>query len=258
MKLVSSAAIAVTLAIATGCDFLDTWPEPASFWLEAHPEHKSTVAGRPAILLVQVKTQGGLVLPPPPVYLTAAADGAAVSVEPEFVWPGQIAEVWVTPNTGPDDPQHARQIDVMVRGRRGTVEQTVLGKVYVWSEVPAELEAEAVQIRELFATWLAENRDDLGVSPSGAWSDMLSPHVIGDIVGEAEFVSSDWHVHLFWLRGECVAPFSKWAFADLRRRFVEPAFSIAFGTLDACDNPPFIGEWQPDYPRPTGSEPGLQ
>lgn len=196
-------ALVVFVVAAAGCSGAAS---NASFELEVGPEFVNGVFPEADLVLLATVTSTD----DAPVTVSAEAEGASVVVEPAEIRPGEVAEVTVTPGaaTGDEVP-----LAVSVTGARGEVEQTVEKETSV---VPFtdELASEARRIFDVFATWLEENRPDVGItSAMEVEGNAVAPMLL--VVTHYMYLSEEWEIGLAW---HIMIPPDDWADLYLRPR----------------------------------------
>ena len=188
-----------------------------------------SIAGQRCVFLVTVAFDQGQ--EPGPVALSATAiEGAVVTVTPQTMIPGEVAEVSVTP--GPANV--GATLELVVKGTWG--ETTVEKKVsFAVAEGEDDRAPYAAEMRDRFVAWLAAEHPELGITLDTEWQGtMVSP--VWLIVSHYLFFSEEWEMHVSW--HVMIAPYD-WAKIDLRKRFTETAPSHAFeiSSVSADDEP---------------------
>lgn len=200
--------------------YIITRPNAQGFALSIYPSQLrgDAIAGQMVIYLVTVadnasEQTGGS------IKLTASAAGLPVSVYPEAILPGQVAEVTVVPNV----EAVGSNITVSVGGERGGLTHT---QTVVFTVVPGEEGRidRARQLRDIFVQWLQAAHPELGITNQTDWmGTIVSPHWL--IVEHYLFLSKDWEMHVYW---HVMIPPYDWARIDLRHRGTEIAPSLSF------------------------------
>lgn len=192
-------------------------PNPAGLTLNVFPGELrgDAIAGQSVVYLVTVADG----VSGREVGLTASAGGLPVSVYPEMVRPGDVAEVTVIPSV----ETVGSNVTVVIGAESGgsTVQQKEKFTV-----VPGEdtLSDRARQLREVFVDWLQLNHPELGITNQTVWSDtIVSPRWL--VVSHYLFFSRDWEMHVYW---HVMIPPYDWARIDLRHRTTELAPSLSF------------------------------
>lgn len=166
-------------------------PAEGPFELVVQPEFvQGALPGEPVILLVAVEDDvagGG------PVELAATSiGGAAASVEPTSISPGELAEVTVVA----DEVAEERDIEVTVTARRGDEERQA-SKTIVVMPGQDELGPTATEMLGLFLPWLAEQQPELGIGPETELTGMVvAPRLL--VVSHYAFLNEDYEIGLAW------------------------------------------------------------
>lgn len=157
-----------------------------------------------------------------------------VSIEPNEIRPGEVAELTIIPlklddpdpnrllppvedDLGglivPEDPEQEQDVFVNLHAMRGKVRRTRLIEVSV---LPGEdhLAETAARYRDLFVPWLAEHHPELGITEQTEWvGTIVRPRIL--IVMYYLFFSSEWEMGVRW---HVMIPPYDWAEIYLRRR----------------------------------------
>ncbi|MBA7476768.1 hypothetical protein ES707_12163 [subsurface metagenome] len=218
---------------------LAIWPiascggdEATPFSLQVIPAYmEDTIAGQSCVFLVTVTDEGegggqG-------VNISATAPGAEVTVSPQAITPGQVAEVIVVP----DEASISSTLTVTVNGERDGLKQTETVTLDVLEDIydSEGLATYAIELHDKFIPWLAENHPELGITSQTEWTGtIVTPHIM--VVMYYLFFSEDWEMGLRW---HVTIPPYDWAEIYLRHRTIEVAPSYAFkiSSLEAQDEP---------------------
>lgn len=195
-------ALVVFAVVVAGCSGSAS---DTPFELEVMPEFVNGVYPETGLVLLATVASAD----DSPVTLTAEAAGASAVVEPAEISPGDVAEVTVTPEA----PAAEVPLTVSVSAVRGEVEHTVERETSV---VPFtdELGPEAGELFAVFATWLGENRPDLGITPATeADGGAVAPMLL--VVTHYAYMSAEWEIGLAW---HIMIPPDDWAELYLRPR----------------------------------------
>ena len=224
-------------------------PEPAGFTLTVVPqEMNDAISGQVCMLLVTVANEEGEDSDEP-VRISATANDAAVTVEPEAILPGEVCEITVIPAvTFPDDwepqPQEADdspygdgvEVRVSIVGERDGGEQTADVSINV---LPGEdlVEEYATEMRDLFIPWLAEEHPEFGITADTEWTPtIVKPHIL--VVTHYLFFSEEWEMSVMW---HVMIPPYNWAHIYLRPRYTSTvpqyAYEIPSVTADPLPDP---------------------
>ncbi|HUU94355.1 MAG TPA: hypothetical protein VM487_01330 [Phycisphaerae bacterium] len=228
-----------------GCDLLP----PVPFTLKVVPtEIVDSIPGQRCVLLVTVEDEAAECVLTLPVHISASAADATVTVENQFIQPGEVAEVSVIPapeksGTGQfGDQTEGREITVTVRARRGTLEETATVPITISSEEEDLVGPLAEEVRDLFISWLAENRPELGITAQTVWTGtIVTPHIL--VVTHYLYFSPEWEMHVYW---HVMIPPYDWARIELRRRFQETLPSLAFEIPSRSADPIEVNEIEPE------------
>ena len=234
------------------CEFLDMHPGGLQVISQVIPARiEDAIAGQRCVFLVVAADEGrggGEV-----VNISATATGAEVTVEPQAITLGQVAEVTVIPdeviisepltNSGPVgerppiepvEPVEPSMLTVTIRGEREELKQTETVTIIV-REGEDLLAPTATEMRDKFIPWLAANHPELGITEATEWlATIVRPHIF--VVMYYLFFSEDWEMGVRW---HVMIPPHDWAEIYLRRRASEARPSQAFkiSSLDAQEEP---------------------
>ena len=235
-----------------------------SFYLRVTPRYMSdAIGGQHCVIMVDVEDLGGSNAGGP-VTLSVTAPGVEFFVEPQVIIPGQVAEITVIPQPvasdepepilrlkplqddplppgpirpgpGDDDPLPVDPYDdpfgpgpreiltVTILGERGDEIQTQAATVVVRPGEDLLLDP-AVEMRDRFIPWLAENHPELGITSQTGWTGtIVTPHIL--VVTHYLFLTDEWEMEVRW---HVMIPPYDWAMIYLRRRGVETRPSYAF------------------------------
>jgi len=187
-----------------------------------------SIPGQRCVFLISVKDEGQA--SQHPVVITAAASDAQVIVEHDTVFPDQLSEVTVIPNPGSE----GKTVIVTITGKRGQVENKATVSFEVIEGEDDRLET-AVELRQTFVSWLAEEHPELGLSDETEWTGtMVSPQWL--VVSHYLFFSDEWEMHVYW--HIMIAP-DDWGRIDLRKRFVDtsPGYAFEISSREADGEP---------------------
>jgi hypothetical protein len=235
------AVCSLLLVALTGCAEITDWLETAAFSLQVTPNAiRDSIPGQRCVFLVTVQNEAGDC--GPPVWVTASATAADVTVQPALLWPGLVGEITVVPAPAAETPDDGRDITVEIRAWRGGFERAATVVVHVTSEEHDQLAPAAAEVRDLFIPWLAANRPDLGISGATQWQGtIVSPHIL--VVSHYLYFSADWEMHVWW---HIMIPPYDWARIELRRRFVEMVPSLAFEIPSRSATLPAVHQIEPE------------
>ena len=193
--------------------------------MQVFPEHiEDSIPGQRCVFLVVVADEGlGS------VSISATAFNASVTVYPQAITPGQVAEVTVIPKeviTRPQPeptPTILYNLTVTITGERDGQEQTETVTINVW-EGEDDLAPYATGVRDKFIPWLATNHPELGITNETDWNGTIIAPGVAE-VSYYLFLSDDWEMGVRW--HVTIVPHD-YAEIYLRRRFVEVQPSYAF------------------------------
>lgn len=237
-RLLRAALVVVVLAACGGGDDGGT---SATFDLSVSPSQVDDVIPEQHVVLlaaVDDPVGGG------PVRVSASVpdeleDLVDVTVQPEEVAPGSLAEITVVPHDVTTDNDGPTPMDMVtvplpdgtvvsmpppigpgativlleVTGERDGAQRTAWVPIQV-SGGEDTLEADATRLRDRFVTWLQAERPDLGITGATEWTPtIVKPHIL--VVPHYLFLSDDWELHLTW--HVMIAP-DDWSRITLRPR----------------------------------------
>ena len=159
---------------------------------------------------------------PKAVTISAVAPDCQVTVFPQTITSGKVAEVTIIPA----EADVGKNITVTIQGERDGVKQTKTVTFEVIAEEDREetLGPEAVSIRNNFTQWLSTNHPELGITNETAWTGtVVNPRVL--VVMHYMFLSEDWEMYVTW---HVMIPPYDWTRIYLRHRYNQTAPSYAF------------------------------
>jgi hypothetical protein len=226
------------LLCLTGCYPLEDLIEPVPFSLRVVPtEMGDTLPGQRCVLLVTVESEESGLWGALPVTISASAPGATVVLEHQNIRPGQVAEVTLIPQAPQGwDPNDAgpQTLTATIRGQRAGLQQLATVPITITSLEEDLVAPLALEVRDLFIPWLAENRPELGITAQTEWTGtIVTPHIL--VVTHYLYFSDDWEMHVYW---HVMIPPYDWARIELRRRFEETLPSLAFEIPSRSAEPP--------------------
>jgi hypothetical protein len=163
-------------------------------------------------------------------FISATAENATVTVGPKSIAEGYVAEVVVVPNEGTT----GSTLTVTVKGEWNgyTDTETVTLNVREASGSLEELAAEAINIRNIFISWIATNCPDLGISLDEVWAGtIVYPNTV--VIKYFLFFSEKWEVGIRW---NTSTNSLDWAQMYLRLRTAQfaPSRSFEIASLSAA------------------------
>ena len=231
MRLLLACSFILLLIVGStffGCDILDDndKEEPAPFSMQVIPtQMEITIPGQRCVFLVSVADEGKENKEGKVVKISASAPGAAVSVEPQMITPGQVAEVTLIPDETmrPDKDSEYKTIEGTIFGERDNLKQTekITVKVLDRRDMIAQ---SAVEMRDKFIPWLADNHPEFGITSETEWIETIV--LPGQyIISYYLFFSEDWEMGVDW---HVTRPPDNWTRIYLRQRFTEMYPSYGF------------------------------
>jgi len=248
-----------SLLLIIGSTFFACVPyiEPTSFSIQVIPEHiTDAIYGQRCIFLVVVTDEGEGISKGKAVNISAKAPGATVTVHPQAITHGQVAEVTVIPGeviigealTSPEpvtqrppiepiepvEPDKPETLTVTITGEREGLEQTESVTIEV-RQGEDLLAPTATEMRDRFIPWLAANHPELGITSETEWAEsIVRPHIL--VVMYYLFFSKDWEMGVRW---HVMIPPHDWAEIYLRHRFTDlhPSYAFKISSLDAQEEP---------------------
>lgn len=229
----------ITLPMLAACDGeptdTTTRTTPVPFYIDVIPVlMEDTIVGQSCVFLVtvtneeEVDSESGL------VYISANATGATVTVGPREIAQGYVSEVVVIP----DETSIGETLTVTVEGERDGLKETDTATLIV-QERPTtigELALKAIELRDRFTPWLAENHPDLNITEETEWVGAVVYPTTQDTIRYYLFFSEDWEMGIRWQAAEGA---EDWVRIYLRMRTVELAPSEAFeiSSVSAYEEP---------------------
>jgi len=218
--------ILFVLVIIPGCIGQEEKPPAAPFSLQVIPEYMiDTIPGQRCVFLVTVADEGQGSGEGETVNIEAAAPESAVTVTPQAITPGQVAEVTVILEVTVI-PEEGQNVTVTVEGEREGLSQTAIVTLTVNMPMGPidELAALATENRDLFVPWLAKNHPELGITSETVWTGtIVRPHIL--VVMYYLFFSDEWEMGMTW---HVTIPPHDWVRIYLRHRTTELQPSLAF------------------------------
>lgn len=225
--LVLAIALILAAGLIAGALFFTSSP---SFSLQVIPENTmDSIAGQRCVFLVAVADEGQGSGEGEAVDITATAPGAAVTVDPQAITPGQVAEVTVIPN----EASTGETLTVNIKGERGGLQTETRTIVVLVGE--DTLEPYAADVRDRFIPWLAANYPEFGITTETEWTGtVVRPRIL--VVTFYLFFSEDWEMGVSW---HVTIPPHDWTRIYLRHRATEvsPSYAFEISSLDAQEDP---------------------
>ena len=229
----------VALPVLTACDgeptTTTTKPTPIPFSIEVFPVlMEDTIDGQSCIFLVTVSDESPANGESKPVYISATSTDANVTVGPRAIAQGHVAEVVVVP----DETSTGETLTVTIEGERDGLIETETVTLIVQEAPPAmeELALSAVELRDKFIPWLAENYPDLNITDETEWAGTVVYPNTQEVIKYYLFFSEDWEMGIRW---NTETESEDWARIYLRLRTAKLAPSKGFEiTSVAADEEP--------------------
>jgi hypothetical protein len=225
--------IAVIIAVVAIASLPPPSGEPdenSAFHINVIPEQLNghSIAGQHCVFLVTITEEGQEC--ENPVTISAVAPGAEVVIYQEDIFEGEVAEVVVIPAQS----SVGTIIEVTIIGNRNSAsDEKVVSFEVIEGEDDRQEYAEVLLDR--FASWLATNHTELGITEDTAWNGtMVSPQWL--VVSHYLFFSEEWEAHIEW---HIMMPPDDWAKIDLRHRFdeLEPSYAFKISSVNATSEP---------------------
>lgn len=167
-------------------DATTTPPSGAAVEIEVAPEFvQGTIPGAPLVLLVTL-IEGD------EARLSATGDGAEVSVAPDRIGAGEVAEVTVV--ASPTEEETELGVTIVATADGGTSEVNRTVTVLPWTDDRGQ---QAREILALFAVWLGENRPELGIAEEIAVTGSFTAPLLL-VVSHYTFWTDEWEMGLSW------------------------------------------------------------
>ena len=96
-----------------------------------------------------------------------------------------------------------------------------------------QLAPTATEMRGMFTGWLAENHPELGITPQTQWMATMPSPVL--VVEHYLYFNDEWEMHVMW---HMMIPPYDWVRVELRRRFEETTYSLAYEISSRTAQPP--------------------
>jgi hypothetical protein len=219
------AVIIVVIIIAiSASSLLLSKTEPAPFSLNVINRPASfgnivySIPGQKCIFLITVEeNQTSTALKP--VKLSVTSQDCEVTVFPQSITAGQVAELTVVPTTA----NIGKNVTITLQAERQGLKQL---KIITTEVIEGEntLDPEAADMRDKFTYWLSQNYPEIGITNDTIWNGtIVNPRIL--VVMHYIFLSEDWEMYVTW---HVMIPPYDWAKIYLRHRFNETSPSYAF------------------------------
>ncbi|MFX0198219.1 MAG: hypothetical protein ACFFCW_19040 [Candidatus Hodarchaeota archaeon] len=218
--------ILIVFMTLPGCIGQEEKPPAAPFSLHVIPEYMiDTIPGQRCVFLATVADEGQGSGQGETVNIEATAPKSSVTVIPQAITRGQVAEIIVIPEVTVI-PEEGQNVTVTVEGKREGLTQTITVTLTVNMPIGPidELEALATENQDLFIPWLATNHPELGITSETEWiGTIVRPHIL--VVMYYLFFSDEWEMGMTW---HVMIPPYDWVRIYLRHRTTELQPSLAF------------------------------
>jgi hypothetical protein len=167
------------------------------------------------------------------VSLSAASLDCEITIFPQAIAHGQVAEVTVIP----PETSVGKNLTVTIQGERNGVKQTetVTFEVIQAEDREETLGPKAAELRETFTQWLSTVHPELGITSGTAWTGtVVNPMIL--VVMHYMFLSENWEMYVTW---HVMIPPYDWAKIYLRHRFnaTSPSFAFEISSVQGQTTP---------------------
>jgi hypothetical protein len=188
-----------------------------------------TIPEQRCIFLVTVESSDAM----NPVSISASASGASVSVNPDTITSGQVAEVTVIPSTSNINTT----LTITIEGERSGLKQIETTSIIVGEPIPGvdELTPTAIEVRDAFIPWLTINYPEFGITEDTEWTHtIVRPHI--EVVMYYLFYSDEWEMGVRWY---VMIPPYDFGEIYLRHRIdeVSPSYAFKLSSLEEETEP---------------------
>lgn len=198
-------------------------PDQPFAFIVFRDEIDDAIAGQRCVFPVTVVEEGSGPGAGDPVTLSVAmgeqAFDASISVEPNTIRPGEVAELTIVPLPEPNDvnpeapEDREKEMFFTILAERGDAKRIRLIEINVLPGEDGLVESAAI-LRDLFIPWLAQQHPDLGITEQTQWTGtIVNPHIL--IVATYLFYSPEWEMGLRW---HVMIPPHDWVEIYLRHR----------------------------------------
>ena len=154
-----------------------------------------------------------------PVALSVTSADCEVTIFPQSIVPGQVADLTVLPK----EANLGRNVTITLQGERQGQKQTkiISTEVVEWEDT---LGPDAASMRDRFTSWLSSKHPELGITGETLWTGtIVNPRIL--VVMHYMFLSEDWEMYVTW--HVMISP-DDWARIYLRPRYNQTAPTYAF------------------------------
>lgn len=172
------------------------------------------------------------------VNISASTSGASVSVNPDTITPGQVAEVTVIPSASSINTT----LTITIEGERRGLKQIETTSIIVGEPIPEvdDLTQKATEVRDAFIPWLVINYPEFGITEDTEWTPtIVRPNIV--VVMYYLFYSDEWEMGVRW---HVMIPPHDFGEIYLRHRIdeVSPSYAFKISSLE--------GETEPEAVEP--------
>lgn len=212
-------------------------PTPTTFSMQVITgDIEEAIGGQVCVFLVVVVDEDGN---GKAVKISATAPDSSVTVDPQSITGGQVAEVTVVPDVASTD----RTLTVTIVGERDGLErtETITFAVGAGGDEPWPY---AEEVRDRFIAWLAANHPEFGLTNETEWTGtIIRPGIM--VVSYYLFFSTDWEMGVRW---HVTRVPDDWAEIYLRKRYTEIQPSHGF-KIDSYNTVPQLEPHAVDPPE---------
>lgn len=230
LALVGIVLVVATVVVVGGCGAGSSATNglPGGFTLIVNPEVMNALPGERCVLLATV-SEAGRPPHPNPVEIVTTCPGAEVEVENPLILPGEVAEITVIPGAraasqlDPGGPEPDYILTAVITATRSGTSRGASVQLNVITGFEDQLAPAAAEMRSRFTSWLAENSPELGITSQTQWTGTMPSPLL--VVEHYLYFNDEWEMHLEW---HVMIPPYDWVRMELRRRFDETAYSLAY------------------------------
>ena len=233
MKLITVVLLAIMLAVIPilGCG--DRNGEAVPFTIQVIPQQMDDTSPEQLCVFLVTTTSDDTETP---VNVSASVMGASLTVNPQAIKPGQIAEVTVITS----DASKGKTLTITIEAERDGVTETETASLFVGEPHPAldELTQVAIEVRDAFIPWLEVNHPEFGITTDTEWTPtIVRPHFM--VVLYYLFFSDEWEMGVRW--HVMIAP-NDFGEIYLRHRTndVRPAHAFKIFSLSGNEEPQVV------------------
>ena len=165
--------------------------------------------------------------------VTSPSNMIDVSVYPEIIFPGEVAEIHVIPSVASVN----NNITITVTGKRQGLVQTKILHIHT-IEGEHTLGPQAQEIVDRFIDWLENNYPEFYITNETTFTGtIVNPKIL--VVMHYLFFSDEWEIYVTW---HVTIPPNDWARIYLRYRFFElsPSYAFEISSIQTQEEPHLI------------------